>query len=338
MKLILIWWHYMKKGITCIKIGLIVALIIIAVSLLLTGISYAFVYESHLEVVSGPVLNPNTLIYSPPSDQVAEILDCGQGHPGDFPPSTAGKIALIQRGALYFSDMTQNAAAAGALAVIVYNNVPGNMKYGTLGFITDISAVIISDVEGALLLSLLASGPVTVHLRVGPYLAQATTDVLPGVWPNTINIASSGTFEVALCGTELFDVTMIDPTTVVLYDFLTDVPPTSWRFEDVATPYIGPVGSGHAAGADGLMDMVLDFDIPTVVAVKELADHVGETVGISVYGLTYDELRGGGYDYVQIVREEAPGIPEFNLPLIAVTSISAAIYLAFKKRMRKNLG
>jgi len=77
----------------------------------------------------------------------------------------AGKIALIQRGELYFSVKTQNAADAGALAAIIFNHSPGNF-FGTLGSIADIPAVSISLEEGTMLLDLLAGGPVTVYLDV----------------------------------------------------------------------------------------------------------------------------------------------------------------------------
>ncbi|HEX6359424.1 M28 family metallopeptidase [Actinophytocola sp.] len=44
----------------------------------------------------------------------------------------AGKVALVQRGGCTFGQKAVSAAEAGALAVIVYNNVPGSVN-GTLG-------------------------------------------------------------------------------------------------------------------------------------------------------------------------------------------------------------
>jgi aminopeptidase YwaD len=120
---------------------------------------------STLEVQGGPVLSPNTMEYSPSGDFTVEIVDCGLGFPGDFPAVVAGKIALIERGVSYFWDKTQNASAAGAIAAIIYNNFPGNF-FGTLGSITDIPAVSISQEEGIFLLGLLSGGSVTVHLDV----------------------------------------------------------------------------------------------------------------------------------------------------------------------------
>jgi subtilisin family serine protease len=51
-----------------------------------------------------------------------QVVACGIGNPGDFPPSVQGNIALIQRGTLNFSVKTANAKAAGAVAAIIYDH------------------------------------------------------------------------------------------------------------------------------------------------------------------------------------------------------------------------
>ena len=56
----------------------------------------------------------------------AEIAAAGLGQPEDFAKvKMAGKIALIQRGVIKFTDKVKNAIAAEAVGVIVYNNEPG---------------------------------------------------------------------------------------------------------------------------------------------------------------------------------------------------------------------
>ncbi|OYW71619.1 MAG: hypothetical protein B7Z37_27275 [Verrucomicrobia bacterium 12-59-8] len=60
------------------------------------------------------------------------LVDCGIGNPADFPPAVRGNIALIARGTLNFSVKAANAQAAGATAVIIYNNTTGAVN-GTLG-------------------------------------------------------------------------------------------------------------------------------------------------------------------------------------------------------------
>ncbi|MCK4390069.1 MAG: S8 family serine peptidase [Desulfobacterales bacterium] len=68
----------------------------------------------------------------------AVAYDCGMGYPNEFPSGVSDNIALIQRGKrdeedFYFSAKTSNAQAAGAVAVIIYNNVTGNFDDWTLG-------------------------------------------------------------------------------------------------------------------------------------------------------------------------------------------------------------
>ena len=55
-----------------------------------------------------------------------EIVYCGYGEEKDFSgKDLKGKIALIQRGKIYFGDKDLNAKKAGAKGVIVFNNVSG---------------------------------------------------------------------------------------------------------------------------------------------------------------------------------------------------------------------
>ena len=59
------------------------------------------------------------------------LVDCGIGNPADFPAAVRGNIALISRGTLTFATKAANAKAAGATAVIIYNNTTGTLN-GTL--------------------------------------------------------------------------------------------------------------------------------------------------------------------------------------------------------------
>lgn len=73
----------------------------------------------------------------------------------------SGHIALIRRGGCTFHTKALNAQNAGAIGVVLYNNVPGRFSPTVAGSppIT-IPVVAISDVEGALIDSRLATGPV----------------------------------------------------------------------------------------------------------------------------------------------------------------------------------
>ncbi|QHF25158.1 M28 family peptidase [Rathayibacter sp. VKM Ac-2804] len=82
-----------------------------------------------------------------------------------------GKVALVSRGTCSFSEKSAAAGAAGASAVIIYNNAPGEPLNGTLGAPDDsyIPSVGVTLEEGQ---SLIAALPTTATL----VLEQTTTD------------------------------------------------------------------------------------------------------------------------------------------------------------------
>lgn len=83
----------------------------------------------------------------------------------DFTGFTPGGIALIQRGGCTFAIKATNAQAAGAGAVVVYNNIPGVLN-GTLGAPNYTIPVIgTSQAIGQETVALLGSGPVTLHVK-----------------------------------------------------------------------------------------------------------------------------------------------------------------------------
>lgn len=93
------------------------------------------------------------------------LVSAGLGMPVEFPASLAGKVALLQRGGLTFTEKVQNAAAAGAAAAIIYNNQPGPFQ-GRVTATTAIPAIAISQEDGRTVLDLLKAGPVTLHVEV----------------------------------------------------------------------------------------------------------------------------------------------------------------------------
>ena len=100
----------------------------------------------------------------------ADRLGCAAADFADFP---AGAIALISRGTCAFADKVTNAAAAGAIGVVVYNNVDGPLN-GTLGeeFALDIPAV---GIEQALGEELAAIDGLTLALSADTTRTTSTT-------------------------------------------------------------------------------------------------------------------------------------------------------------------
>jgi subtilisin family serine protease len=141
--------------------------------------------------VGSTIYQANAITYSGTTTGLtASIIYCGIGYPSNFPPSVNHNIALIQRGTLYFSDKVNNATAAGARAVIIYNNVSGNFS-GTVQTSGNwIPAISLSQSDGqALQASLPAIG--TVVNAVDPTMVY---QILSGTSMSTPHVAGAVSF------------------------------------------------------------------------------------------------------------------------------------------------
>lgn len=131
-------------------------------------------------------------------------------------------------------------------------------------------------------------------------------DIKPGSWPNPFNQKSKGVLPVAICGTEDFDITTIDPETIRLTreGIEEGVAPIRWSYEDIATPYTGEPGGGHALEGDGYLDLTLKFSTQEVYTTLELGEFKGLTIPLIITGNLYEEYDGTpirGQDYVWIL-------------------------------------
>jgi aminopeptidase YwaD len=123
-------------------------------------------------LASGLRVAAETLTYSAGGLVEAPLVAAGLAQSSDLESvDLRGKIALVQRGTLRFSDKVANVAAAGALGVIVYNDSAGSVQ-GSLVGPGALPAVTISGDSGQQLLGLLAAGPVSVHLAVNAAIEQ----------------------------------------------------------------------------------------------------------------------------------------------------------------------
>lgn len=120
-----------------------------------------------------------TMLYSastPEAGVEAEVVAAGLGRPGDFEGRPVeGRIALVERGEIFFSQKVSNAASAGAVAVLIYNNQPGGPAVGTLAGPSRIPAVAISREDGEALLRRIGAGAVRARLVVRTVSEQRTT-------------------------------------------------------------------------------------------------------------------------------------------------------------------
>lgn len=85
----------------------------------------------------------------------------------DYPAEVEGNVAFVSRGSCTFAQKSTTAKEAGAAAVIVYNNVPGELS-GTLGAAFGDYAPIagISQEDSVAILEALEAGEVTVDLEI----------------------------------------------------------------------------------------------------------------------------------------------------------------------------
>jgi minor extracellular serine protease Vpr len=96
-------------------------------------------------------------------------------------PGASGKLAIIDRGSCTFSQKVANANAAGAVAVLIINNVAGDpiAMARTAGFNDDLPAVMISKNNGA---ALRASGATTASAEATfeEFITPANADIAYG--------------------------------------------------------------------------------------------------------------------------------------------------------------
>jgi Zn-dependent M28 family amino/carboxypeptidase len=145
---------------------------------------------SQLDQVAPPPAGPlphNIMSYSGSGDVTAPVSvpsgDIRGCDAADFAGFPAGNIALMQRGtpagfpvACTFALKTLNALAAGASAVVIYNNIAGPLN-GTLGntFTANIPAVGIEQTLGQTLALTAASPGLTLHVKTETLRGIATT-------------------------------------------------------------------------------------------------------------------------------------------------------------------
>jgi aminopeptidase YwaD len=114
----------------------------------------------------------NPMTYSASGQEEEDVVVVPNlGEPADFPLETSGRIALIERGTITLQEKVANARDAGAIGVIIFNNVPGNFR-ATSSTSINIPAVTISQEDGQGLRSLAEGQTVRMTLNVEAVTSQ----------------------------------------------------------------------------------------------------------------------------------------------------------------------
>ena len=142
-------------------------------------------FETNIFEVAGETIGYTAMTGSlaAPSSGSEEIVFIGRACDGDtLEADPDGKVALAVRGACTFAEKALNAEAAGATAVVIHNNVPGNFA-GTLGGVPiSVPVVSISLEDGEFIRA--QTPPVTLTWREG-------TERFPNPTGNLISTFSS---------------------------------------------------------------------------------------------------------------------------------------------------
>ncbi|MCK5629425.1 MAG: hypothetical protein KAI26_02300, partial [Nanoarchaeota archaeon] len=141
-----------------------------------------------------------------------------------------------------------------------------------------------------------------------PPVKEVFVDIKPGSCPNSFNTKNKGVLPVAVLGIEDFDVTTIDPATIVLSREGIDenVSLLRWSFEDVATPFEGELCECHELRGEGYLDLALKFDTQELVDKLNLTGIAGETKLI-LTGKLKEEFGGtaiNGEDCLRILAKK----------------------------------
>lgn len=161
----------------------------------LEGFGYSVELQPFTMVVLSPDLSGFSLIGPEPQDfDVFPLLRSATGdvsgglaavglaRAADIPiGSLESKIAFAERGLIPFEEKVNRAAEAGAVAVVIYNNLPGSFQ-GILLSQGPIPAVAISQEDGRLIEELLAAGPVSsrVSVRTEELISRNVVGEKPG--------------------------------------------------------------------------------------------------------------------------------------------------------------
>jgi aminopeptidase YwaD len=278
-------------------------------------------------VLEGPEpepVNAFPLVRSGTGDASGILVTVGRALEGDIPEEgLEGKIALAERGLITFEEKVNRAAEAGAIAVVIYNDRPGNFQ-GVLTTMNAVPALSISRADGRRLEELISAG--TVELSVSVKLEMLSSQ-------NVIAEKSGPGDAVVVLGAHYDTVPNISGAsdnasgTAVLLTVAGELSrqsfPFTLRFIAFGSEELGLLGSQHYV--DSLSDeqqrrvkAMLNFDAlgngdsPGVLGSEELtglALRLGAASGIDLE--LSAGLQGGGSDHMSFAAMDIPVIMFF---------------------------
>jgi aminopeptidase YwaD len=130
-------------------------------------------------------VRPTTMRLSGAGQVDGPVVVAGTGTKEDFARTEVrGKLALVERGGLTFQEKAANAAAAGAAALLIYNNVDGPFQ-GTLTTPAALPVVSLPRAEGVRLRQAIEAGrPVAAQLRVDAATERTPSQNVVAVRPD----------------------------------------------------------------------------------------------------------------------------------------------------------
>ncbi|MHC4947273.1 MAG: hypothetical protein ACYTG1_03290 [Planctomycetota bacterium] len=158
----------------------------------------------------------------------------------------------------------------------------------------------------------------------GPGGGGPDLDIKPTSCPSSWNPGGNGLMPVALVGTDDFDVTEVDLSSLLLTraDGVggavapNEGPPgPSSTYEDAATPFLGDLCDCHELGGDGILDIVLKFRTSDVASILELDGFpLGSQIELVLSGQLLDGTPFAASDCVRIAGPGG-GVAAVNLTL-----------------------
>jgi hypothetical protein len=214
----------------------------------------------------------------------------------DFPTSSVGAIFLDVEGALSSIEAFDSPGGTG--------NSLGKM---TLQFQPDDSQVFAGVEAAGIRSAILAMGKGEDGVGIDdlcygcPLNFNVHIDIKPRSCPNPLNTKSRGLLPVTILGTENFDVTDVDVSTVELEG----ISPVRHAFEDAVAPFYGECIACFTEGPDGFLDLTLKFDTQEVLSVLGKVDD-GEERCLKLTGNLNDKREISGEDGV-VIRKKGSG-------------------------------